>query len=65
MSQTKFDQLAGKLAKKPDVADPKALAASIGRGKLGAKTFNARAAAGRRKKKHPNAAFVQQYLKKK
>lgn len=33
---SKFDQLAKRLAKKPGVTDPKALAAAIGRRKYGA-----------------------------
>lgn len=66
---TKFDELKGKLAAKPGVSDPAALAAAIGRKKLGDKEFNARAAAGRRKKKHrpvdkKRMAMVQQYMKK-
>lgn len=44
-----FDELAEKLARRKGVTDPKALAAVIGRKKLGAKAFNAKAAAGRRK----------------
>ncbi len=36
MAQSAFDRLAGKLAKKKGVTDPKALAASIGRQKYGA-----------------------------
>jgi hypothetical protein len=66
MPQTRFDALKAKLADKPGVTDPAALAATIGRKKLGDKAFNARAAAGRRKKKqHPNTGLVEQYLKQK
>lgn len=65
MPKTRFDALKAKLADKPGVTDPAALAATIGRKKLGDKAFNARAAAGRRKKKrHPNAGLVEQYLRK-
>lgn len=45
---TKFDKLAARLAAR-GAHDPKALAAWIGRKKLGAKAFQAKAAAGRRK----------------
>jgi hypothetical protein len=41
-----FQVLASKLADKPGVTDPKALAASIGRKKYGAKRFNKAAAKG-------------------
>lgn len=44
---SKFDQLAAKLAGKPGITDPKGLAASIGRKKFGAATFNQAAAQGR------------------
>lgn len=66
---TAFDKLKGELATKPGVTDPAALAATIGRKKLGADKFNAKAAAGRRKKHHKKkvpaarAAMIQQYLK--
>lgn len=63
---TKFDKLKGKLTDKPGVTDPAALAAAIGREKLGNRAFQARAAAGKRKKKrHPNADLVHEYLKRK
>ena len=39
-----FDQLKAKLAARPGVTDPGALAASIGRKKYGAGTFNEAAA---------------------
>jgi hypothetical protein len=45
---TDFDKLVRKLRKK-GVRNPKALAAWIGRRKLGKKAFQAKAAAGRRK----------------
>jgi hypothetical protein len=45
---TKFDKLAAKLAAR-GAADPKALAAWIGRKKLGKAAFQAKAAAGRKK----------------
>lgn len=45
---TKFDKLAAKLAAR-GVRDPKALAAFIGRKKLGKAAFQAKAAAGRKK----------------
>lgn len=61
---TKFDELAGRLAKKKGVTDPKALAAEIGRDKLGKKKFQAKAAAGRRKKRHPNEDLARQYARK-
>lgn len=47
MVQTRFDALKAKLASKPDVTDPAALAAKIGRAKLGRKAFAKRAAVGR------------------
>lgn len=50
MAGTAFKKLTKKLAAK-GASNPKALAAWIGRKKLGAKKFNAKAAAGRRKKK--------------
>lgn len=37
--QSKFDKLVGKLKNQPGVTDPAALAASIGRKKLGKKKF--------------------------
>lgn len=46
---TAFDRLRGKLAKKPGVTDPDALAAEIGRKKHGKTAFQKMAAAGRRK----------------
>lgn len=48
MAQTKYKKLTRKLARK-GVRDPKALAAWIGRKKLGKTKFQAKAAAGRRK----------------
>lgn len=42
-----FDKLSGELAKRPGVTDPKALAASIGKKKYGAKRFEQHAAAGK------------------
>jgi hypothetical protein len=45
---TKFDKLAAKLAAR-GATDPKALAAWIGRKKLGKAAFQAKAAAGRKK----------------
>jgi hypothetical protein len=45
---SKFDKLAAKLAAR-GAHDPKALAAWIGRKKLGKKAFQAKAAAGHRK----------------
>jgi hypothetical protein len=62
---SKFDELKAKLADKPGVTDPAALAATIGRRKLGDKAFAERAAAGRRKKasKH-RTDLVREYLKK-
>lgn len=44
---TGFDRLKGELAKRPGVTDPKALAASIGRKKYGAKRLEHHAAAGK------------------
>lgn len=64
---SKFDELRNKLATKPGVTDPAALAATIGRRKLGAAAFNARAAAGRHKKHKVSGrreAMVREYLKK-
>lgn len=46
-----FDKLAGKLGKQKGVADPRALAAAIGRKKYGAAGFEAKVAAGRAKAK--------------
>ena len=43
-----FSKLAGQLAKKGKVSDPKAVAAAIGRKKYGAKGMGALSAAGRR-----------------
>lgn len=48
--QSKFSKLAGQL-KKEGADDPKALAAWIGRKKLGAKEFVRRSVAGRKKAK--------------
>lgn len=48
-SVSKFDQLSAKLAKRPGVTNPDALAAAIGRKKYGAKGMAAKAAAGRKK----------------
>lgn len=48
MAQSAFDKLAGKLAKKKGVTDPRALAAVIGRRKYGAAGMAAKAAAGRK-----------------
>lgn len=45
----RFKALKSKLAKRSGVADPGALAASIGRKKYGAKKFAALSAAGRRR----------------
>jgi hypothetical protein len=47
----KFAALEAKLAAKKDVTDPAALAATIGRKKLGKKKFDALAAKGRKKAK--------------
>jgi hypothetical protein len=47
----RFSRLKAKLAKKPGVADPAALAAHIGRKKFGAKRFSRLAAAGRKNSK--------------
>lgn len=44
---TGFDRLKGELAKHPGVKDPKALAASIGKRKYGAKRMHQHAAAGK------------------
>jgi hypothetical protein len=44
---TGFDKLKGELAKHPNVKDPKALAASIGRSKYSKKRFQQHAAAGK------------------
>ena len=64
---TAFDRLKSELAGKPGITDPAALAATIGRKKLGAAAFNAKAAAGRRKAKHKHGerrmALVTQYMK--
>lgn len=49
MAHTRFHKLELTLAKREGVTDPKALAASIGRKKLGKSRFQALAAAGRRK----------------
>ncbi len=43
-----FDKLKSRLAKRPGVTNPGALAASIGRKKYGAKKFNRAAAAGKK-----------------
>lgn len=59
---SKFDVLAAQLAQKPGVTDPRALAATIGRGKLGAAKFDAKAAAGRKKKGKHHAA-ISAYVK--
>jgi len=48
-SGQRFQALSGQLAKK-GAANPRALAAAIGRKKYGAKRFNALAAKGRKKK---------------
>jgi hypothetical protein len=45
---SKFDRLRNKLAQKPGVTDPDALAATIGRKKLGKTAFQKLSAAGRR-----------------
>ena len=45
----RFAALKGKLAKKPGITNPGALAASIGRKKYGAKRMAAMSAAGRKK----------------
>jgi hypothetical protein len=45
---SKFDELKDKLAKRPGVTDPAALAAAIGRKKYGAAGMAKKAAAGRR-----------------
>jgi hypothetical protein len=47
MAQSAFDRLAAKLAERPGVSDPKALAAAIGRRKYGASTMAKAAAQGR------------------
>ena len=46
-SGQRFDALAGKLAARPGVTDPKALAAFIGRKKYGTKKFAALGAKGK------------------
>lgn len=48
MAYIGFKKLKSKLAKKPGVTDPGALAASIGRKKYGAKKMAQKAAAGRK-----------------
>lgn len=50
-SGKRFDALRAKLAGRSGVTDPDALAASIGREKLGRERFQALAAAGRRRAK--------------
>lgn len=52
-SGKRFAALSGKLAKRPGVTNPDALAAFIGRKKLGAAKFNALAVKGR-KRHNPN-----------
>jgi hypothetical protein len=47
MAKMGFGPLTAALAKEPGIRDPKALAATIGRKKLGKKAFQARAAKGR------------------
>jgi hypothetical protein len=47
-SGQRFDALAGTLAKRPGVTDPKALAAFIGRKKYGASKFAALGAKGKK-----------------
>lgn len=47
MAYVGFDKLKGELGKEKGVKNPGALAASIGRKKYGAKTFDAHAAAGK------------------
>lgn len=46
--RTNFQKLESRLARKPGIKNPGALAASIGRKKLGKKKFQAKAARGRR-----------------
>lgn len=48
MAESKFDKLAGKLAHRKGVTDPKGLAAYIGRKVYGKGKFQKMAAAGRR-----------------
>lgn len=48
-SGERFKKLSGKLAQKPGVSDPKALAAFIGRKKYGASKMAKLSAAGRKK----------------
>jgi len=48
-SGKRFKSLSSKLAKRPGVTDPKALAASIGRKKYGARKMSELAAKGRRR----------------
>jgi hypothetical protein len=47
MAYMGFDKLKGKLAHKPGITNPGALAASIGRKKYGKKKFQSHAAAGK------------------
>jgi hypothetical protein len=51
MAHIGFEALTRKLAARGDISNPKALAASIGRKKFGAKGMAKKSAAGRRKKK--------------
>ena len=48
MAYIGFTKLASKLAHRPGVNDPKALAAAIGRKKYGAKKFDSAAARGKK-----------------
>lgn len=48
MTYVGFNKLVHKLAGKPGVKDPKAVAAAIGRRKYGASTYNRAAAKGRK-----------------
>ena len=53
--ESDFSKLSNKLAKKPGVTDPDALAAVIGRKSLGKKKFQAKAVAGKKKAHHEEA----------
>lgn len=48
-SESAFDKLAGKLAHKPGIKDPAAVAAKIGVSKIGQKAMTARSVAARKK----------------
>ncbi len=53
----RFAALKAKLAQKPGITNPAALAASIGRKKFGASKFNMLAKKGKAKKRHAPAAM--------